>query len=199
MQEVYSGLTAAVVSLSEVESFAPSRCVGWARRDLVVHVLADAQRALVALNTPAGRAASINRVGYWAATSDADFSAAAVSSVRLMGSAWSWSRLSEVWSETAAAAAHLLGQTSPGAVLLTQGHCITAQDLASTLVVEAAIHHLDLVVGLNVPGPPPGPLREVRQVLEALHGNALPGTDEQIALYGTGRDERQGLRLRLLG
>jgi hypothetical protein len=46
--------------------------------------------------------------------------------------------------------------------------------LLSTLAVEAAVHHLDLVASLDRPGPPPEALAEVRRVLEGLHGGPLP-------------------------
>jgi hypothetical protein len=62
--------------------------------------------------------------------------------------------------------------------------------LLSTLVVEAAVHHLDLVVGLDRPGPAAAPLAEVRRVLEGLYGGPLPTgwDDATLARWGTGRE-----------
>ena len=37
-------------------------------------------------------------------------------------------------------------RADPAALVATQGHVLTVRDLAQTLVVEAALHHLDLVV-----------------------------------------------------
>ena len=48
-------------------------------------------------------------------------------------------------------------------------------DLLSTLTVEAAVHHLDLVLRLDRPGPAAGPLAEVRRVLEGLLGRPAAG------------------------
>ncbi len=48
----YGDLAALAVSLDEDASWRPTACAGWAVRDLVHHLLGDAQRALVALATP---------------------------------------------------------------------------------------------------------------------------------------------------
>jgi hypothetical protein len=67
---------------------------------------------------------------------------------------------------------------------------LTVADFLSTLTVEAAVHHLDLVVRLDRPGPAPGPLAEVRRVLEGLLGAPLPAAwdDATAARRGTGRE-----------
>ena len=67
---------------------------------------------------------------------------------------------------------------------------LTVADLLSTLAVEAAVHHLDLVVRLDRPGPAAGPLAEVRRVLEGLLGGPLPDRwdDATAARRGTGRE-----------
>ena len=63
-------------------------------------------------------------------------------------------------------------------------------DLLSTLAVEAAVHHLDLVAHLERPGPASQPLAEVRRVLEGLLGRPLPAgwDDATAARRGTGRE-----------
>ena len=63
-------------------------------------------------------------------------------------------------------------------------------DFLSTLTVEAAVHHLDLVLRLDRPGPAAGALAEVRRVLEGLAGSALPSRwdDVTAARRGTGRE-----------
>jgi hypothetical protein len=67
---------------------------------------------------------------------------------------------------------------------------LSVADFLSTLVVEAAVHHLDLVLRLDRPGPAAGPLGEVRRVLEDLLGRPLPGRwdDATAARRGTGRE-----------
>jgi hypothetical protein len=78
----------------------------------------------------------------------------------------------------------------PADLVGTQGRVLTVADLLSTLTVEAAVHHLDLVVRLDRPGPAAGPLAEVRRVLEGLLGAPLPGNwdDVTAARRGTGRE-----------
>ena len=72
----------------------------------------------------------------------------------------------------------------------TQGHVLTVDDLLSTLTVEAAVHHLDLVAHLDRPGPAAEPMAEVRRVLEGLLGRPLPAgwDDVTAARRGTGRE-----------
>jgi hypothetical protein len=61
-------------------------------------------------------------------------------------------------------------------------------------VVEAAVHHLDLVVRLDRPGPAAGPLGEVRRVLEGINDGPLPAgwDDATAARRGTGREPLTG-------
>jgi hypothetical protein len=61
---------------------------------------------------------------------------------------------------------------------------------AATLAVEAAVHFLDLTVGLpSAPPPDPASAGLVRRVLDGLLGQPLPtGWDDvEYALKGTGR------------
>jgi hypothetical protein len=56
-----------------------------------------------------------------------------------------------------------LAALAPYPVVATQGHVITVPDLAATLVVEATIHHLDMIAELPAaPGPPAVGLAFVR-------------------------------------
>jgi len=69
-------------------------------------------------------------------------------------------------------------------------HLISVADLASTLVVEATTHLLDLTVDLaGAPAPAPAALTEGRRVLEGLNGGPLPAAwdDTEAVLKGTGR------------
>ena len=97
----------------------------------------------------------------------------------------SWSMLRDMHAETASAAAHAAQHSDPRALVGTQGHTLAVDDLLSTLVVEAAIHHLDMVVHLPaVAGPTAAPLAEVRRVVDALASNPFPAdwADEDVAL-----------------
>jgi hypothetical protein len=59
-------------------------------------------------------------------------------------------------------------------LVATQGHVLRVDDLIATLVVEAAIHHLDLTVGLDDAGPRAAPLAVTRATLDALLGRPVP-------------------------
>ena len=60
------------------------------------------------------------------------------------------------WAETAAAATHAAGRADAGGFIGTQGHVLAVPDFLVTLVTEAVIHHLDLIVSLpQAPQPAP--------------------------------------------
>jgi hypothetical protein len=66
---------------------------------------------------------------------------------------------------------------------------LTPADFTATLVVEAAVHYLDLTVHLPAAPPPAAALALVRRVLDGLAGQPLPSSwdDVSCALKGTGR------------
>jgi len=94
------------------------------------------------------------------------------------------------YAETSAAAVVAAGRADLQAPVGTQGRVLTVADFLSTLVVEAAVHHLDLVVRLARPGPAAEPLAEVRRVLAGLLGAPLPDRwdDVTAARRSTGRE-----------
>lgn len=199
LRTAYGDLIQIVHGLSDAESWLPTGCLGWTVRDLVQHHLLDGQRALVALGTPAPPPADTDAVSYWSAwqpgTPQAD---AQRRVVRALSGVWSSvEALADTYVETLSAVLQLAGRAAPEDLVSTQGHTLTVDDLTSTLVVEAAVHHLDLVAGgrsgwgLDRPGPRPGPLREVRLVLDGLLGTTATTDwdDRRWALIGTGRAE----------
>jgi hypothetical protein len=106
-----------------------------------------------------------------------------------MASAWSSVRgPADLYADTARAVLALAGRTGPGLTVTTQGRCLTVASLLSTLVVEAAVHHLDLEPVLPDP-PHPQVLAEARRVLDALLGSPAPATwdDVRYLRLATGR------------
>jgi hypothetical protein len=65
LRRAYGDLAHIAEGLDEMASWQPTRCAGWAVRDLVFHLLGDAQRALVALASPAAGPADRDAVTYW--------------------------------------------------------------------------------------------------------------------------------------
>ena len=203
----YSALTDLLGTVDDEESWSPTACTGWAVRDLTFHVWMDAQRALVALHTPADGPADRDAVSYWGDWGpDPEGAANGRRRTRVSASMFlRWPQLREEYAGTARAVVHAAGVASPDALVATQGHVLAVDDLLSTLAVEASIHHLDLAVGLPGRPGPSGPsaagLAEARRVVEALLGAVEPlaWSDERCVLVGTGRadptpDERTMLR-----
>ncbi|SEB50012.1 TIGR03083 family protein [Nocardioides exalbidus] len=189
----YAALAAAVGALGEDDAWTPTGCVGWTVRDLLLHLHADAVRALVAAHSPARRPADCDAVSYWRQWgSDPEADEESRRLTRVEAGLRSFAALRERWQEASAAAVDAVSALGPGDVVATQGHAITASDLASTLAVEATLHHLDLVAHLG-PGatrPSPSGLAEARRVVEELLGRTLDGWgDERVATVGTGRAE----------
>ena len=176
LEEAYAGVTALLAGLSEEGLAAPSHCDGWRVRDVLVHLVLDPQRALVACATPTDDPASVDAVTYWAAEGGGPDDGAHAAFVRGWADALSTAGLRRLWADTAAAAARAVAALPAQARVRTQGHVLTVGDLADTLVVEAVVHHLDAVAG-GGPLPAPGPLRAARSRLEAMAGAPVDYAD----------------------
>lgn len=188
----YGDLARLLQDLDDDEAGRPSGCAGWAVLDLAQHLVFDARRGLVATATPAAGPADCDAVAYWAAWSQSAADAADdLWRTRVSASvAGGIGALAAAYAETAAAAVVSAGRLGPTDLVATQGHVLARDELLSTLVVEAAVHHLDLVRSLDRPGPAAGPLAEVRRVLGGVLGSDLPvdWDDATAARRGTGRE-----------
>jgi uncharacterized protein (TIGR03083 family) len=207
LADAYDGITRVVADLPDTDLLRPTRCRGWLVADLLQHVLADAQRALVTFATPADGPPDVDHAGYWArnhAAGDPDASAAHAAWVRRTAAAYSRpSGVVAVWRDTAPAAVRAARAAGPATHVATQGHVLTVPDFVATLVTEAVVHHLDLVVDL--PGaPPPGPAatQVALATLAVLAGGLPPAWDDAEALLkAAGREpltdaDRQALGAR---
>lgn len=190
LAEVYAAFTAALGERSEDELARPSRAEAWTVRELLVHQLGDARRALVALATPAEGPADVDAASYWRAfqPGSGDGGAAEAQWVVRSAAAYAGSAgLIAEWrdtSEAAARAAAAAMAADPQAVVATQGHALAVVDLVSTLVVEATVHLLDAWTD-----PPAAALAHTIGVLERLHGGPLPpaASPAEQVLQATGR------------
>ncbi|MGY1649705.1 maleylpyruvate isomerase N-terminal domain-containing protein [Geodermatophilus sp. SYSU D01119] len=192
LRATYADLAGLVTGLTPGEGDRPSGCSGWTVLDLTQHLLDDARRGLVALATPAGGPATTDAVVYWRSwqpTPEEDDGTAWRTRVRA-STTGGLVHLAPLYAETAAAVCVTAGRVGATDLVGTQGRVLTAGDLCSTLAVEAAVHHLDLVAHLDRPGPGPGGLAEARRVLEGLLGGPLPAAwdDATAARRGTGRE-----------
>jgi hypothetical protein len=190
LRTTYDDLVAALARIDDELSWAPTGCLGWSVRDLTWHCAADARRALVALHTPVDGVADTDSVSYWRDWGADDDDLGRRFGRMQSGVYENWSELRDMHAETARAAVHAAGHSDPRAVVGTQGQALAVDDLLSTLVVEAAIHHLDMVVHLpDAAGPTAAPLAEARRVVDTLASSPFPRewADEDVVLLGTGR------------
>ncbi|TDC57390.1 hypothetical protein E1258_22155 [Micromonospora sp. KC207] len=186
LAQAYAGITAVVAPLDDAGLQRPTRCRGWLVADLLFHVLCDAQRALVALASPADGPADSDDVSYWRAFAPSTDGAETGTGRRATrndagGDARhaGWARRSaaaferpsgvvRVWADTAPAAVRAAAAADPAGFVATQGHVLRVPDLLATLTTEAVVHHLDLIVDLS-DAPPPAPL-PVRVAVTSLGG-----------------------------
>jgi hypothetical protein len=191
LRGAYADVVTALRDLDEEAAWLPTGCAGWSVRDLVFHMRGDAQRALVAFARPADAAPDTDHVSYWTHWKPGtDAAQVDLRMTRISASVYSALRpILESFAETTEAVAYAAAHTDPELPVRTQGHVLRAGDLVHTLVVEAAVHHLDLVVALDRPGPSAATLRPVREALDGLLGEPVPlaWDDAAYARAGTGR------------
>ncbi|WP_433127916.1 maleylpyruvate isomerase N-terminal domain-containing protein [Micromonospora sp. CA-240977] len=194
LAQAYDGITAVVGDLDDAGLQRATRCPGWLVADLLLHVLGDAQRALVTLASPVDGPADVDDVSYWR-----DFPAGDDESAR---HAW-WVRRSAaafdsptaivtLWRDTAPAAVRAAWSANPEGYVTTQGHVLRVPDFLATLTTEAVVHHLDLTLELP-DAPPPGPLA-VRVAVATMDGllsddavRPAAWDDNEFLLKATGR------------
>ncbi|MEV2237806.1 maleylpyruvate isomerase N-terminal domain-containing protein [Micromonospora sp. NPDC049891] len=193
LANAYDGISTVVADLDDSDLQRPTRCRGWLVADLLFHVLCDAQRALVALASPAAPPATVDSVSYWHSFPGDDESAR---------HAW-WARRSaadfdrpsgvvRLWADTAPAAVRAAGSADPNGLVTTQGHVLRVADLLDTLTTEAVVHHLDLVLDLSdAPMPGPAATRVATTTVDALLDGAVARpsgwSDHDYLLKATGR------------
>ncbi|WP_395657356.1 maleylpyruvate isomerase N-terminal domain-containing protein [Nocardioides sp.] len=179
LADTYDAFTAHVTGLAPAGLEQPTRAPAWNVRQLLFHQLLDAQRALVALATPASGEPDVDDVTYWRPflPSGGGDDAAHARFVVAVADAYDGPRgLLAQWTATAGAAGHAARAADPEGRIATQGHVLTVPDFVSTLLVEATIHLLDAHGA-----PPPAAVAHTRRVLEAIDGEPLPpGSDAEV-------------------
>jgi hypothetical protein len=173
----YGRLTEVAQGLTDADFARNTRCTGMAVGPLLVHLLYDAERALMGFATPTVAETDRDFVSYWRdfphwdqgdPEPDPSFERTVASAYRhpsekLVGH---WRGVSE-----AAVRAGAVALAEKGRRIETQGHVLRATDFAATLVVEATVHHLDLIVELpDAPEPDPEGLQVTARTLDGLFG-----------------------------
>jgi uncharacterized protein (TIGR03083 family) len=188
----WAALRAAVADLPDDDFARPSGCAGWLIRDLVCHLVIDAQDVLITLATPADAAPTRDAVTYWEVSSappagDDELSALTVR----LAAAYQEPRLlkfhlDDVGSAAGRAAA-LADRRQP---VSTRDQVLTAGDYLDAYVMEWTLHHLDLIAHLRGGiRPPASGLARSREMLVKIAGTAFPPSfsDCDALLVGTGR------------
>ncbi|QIZ00573.1 maleylpyruvate isomerase N-terminal domain-containing protein [Streptomyces sp. S1D4-11] len=188
----WTALRTAVAELPDEDFTRPSGCTGWLVRDLVCHLIIDAQDVLTTLVTPAETEPTRDAVTYWdvAETPPTGDEPLDALTVRL-AAAYEEPRLlkfhlDEVGSTTGRAAE----LAAPGLRVSTRDEVLTAGDYLSAYVLEWTQHHLDLLAHLpGMAGPPAQGLARTREMLEEIARAAFPASlsDKDALLVGTGR------------
>jgi len=201
---VWDGLRDAVAGLRGAHWTRPSGCAGWLVRDLVFHLLVDAQDVLVALACATDAEPTADANTYWQPGEPADGSGAHAEFVRRSSRAYATSDgLRHHFADVATAAARASAAAEPAGRIETRGQVLTVADFLTTYLVETTLHHLDLVEHLpDVAGPSPAALAATRRELEHVTGAPISSTveDRDAVLMATGRRPAPaGVRVLTLG
>jgi hypothetical protein len=188
----WAALREAVAQLADADFALPSGCKGWLVRDLVCHLIIDAQDVLITLVTPAVAEPTRNAVTYWdvaqAPPSGDDPLGALI--VRL-AAAYEQPRLLKFHLDDVGSAAGRAAELAdPLLRVSTRGQVLTAGDYLSAYVLEWTLHHLDLIAHLSDAAAPPAEgLAQSREMLEMIAGAPFPRSfsDTDALWVGTGR------------
>ncbi|WP_167160309.1 maleylpyruvate isomerase N-terminal domain-containing protein [Streptomyces sp. MBT27] len=200
----WAALLAVVAGLPERDFGRPSGCAGWLVRDLVCHLVIDAQDVLITLVTPADAEPTVDAVTYWKAGNqppDGDDPLDALT-VRLAAAYEDPELLKFHLEDVGSAAGRAARLADPDTRVRTQDQVLTTGDYLAAYVLEWTLHHLDLSDRLpGVAGPPAEGAAASRALLEAIAGAAFPPSfsDTDVLLIGTGRRVPTPARLDELG
>lgn len=185
-------MRAAVAELPDEDFAQPSGCSGWLVRDLVCHLVIDAQDVLITLVTPAETEPTRDAVTYWDVaesppTGDDPLDALIVR----LAAAYQEPRLLKFHLDDVGSAAGRAAELADtGLRVGTRDEVLTAGDYLCAYVLEWTLHHLDLVAHLpHAAQPPAEGLARSREMLEKIAGAAFPASfsDKDALLVGTGR------------
>ncbi|WLQ49026.1 maleylpyruvate isomerase N-terminal domain-containing protein [Streptomyces poriferorum] len=188
----WAALRAAVAGLPDEDFVRPSGCTGWLVRDLVCHLVIDAQDVLITLATPVASEPTRDAVTYWevSATPPTGDDPLDALTVRLAAA------YEEPWllrfhlDDVGSAAGRAAVLADPTGRVGTRDEVFTVDEYLTTYVLEWTLHHLDLIAHLpDAADPPPEGLARSRVLLESIAGAAFPASlsDRDALLIGTGR------------
>ncbi|MDX8141143.1 maleylpyruvate isomerase N-terminal domain-containing protein [Lentzea sp. BCCO 10_0061] len=188
----WTKLRDAVQKLPGEDFAAPSGCAGWLVRDLVCHLVIDAQDVLITLVSPSDAEPTHDAVTYWSVSHTPPTGQDPLDAliVRLAAAYEDPELLKFHLSDVGEAAGRAAILADPAAGVGTQGMALTVESYLGAYVWEWTLHHLDLRAHLpHVPEPPAETLTRCREILETIAGSAFPTSfsDTDALLVGTGR------------
>ena len=197
-------MRSAVAALSDEDLARPSGCAGWLVRDLVCHLVIDAQDVLITLATPATAEPTRDAVTYWEVasappTGEDPLDALIVRLAAAYGEPW---LLKFHLDDVGSAAGRAAELADPDGRVGTRDEVFTTGDYLTAYILEWTLHHLDLNAQLPHPIEPPAEgLAHSRSMLETISGVAFPASfsDTDALLVGTGRRAPTDEELSALG
>jgi Mycothiol maleylpyruvate isomerase N-terminal domain len=188
----WTALLTTVAELPDGDFEKPSGCRGWLVRDLVCHLVIDAQDVLITLATPTAAEPTRNALTYWevGTTPPSGDDPLDALTVRLAAAYQDPRLLRFHLDDVGSAAGRAAGLADPSQRVGTRGQVLTAGDYLSAYVLEWTLHHLDLIARLpGAPEPPAETLTAARAMLEGIAGTAFPASwsDAETLRVGTGR------------
>jgi hypothetical protein len=190
--ESWAALRAAVAGLRPEDFEQPSGCAGWLVRDLVCHLVIDAQDVLITLATPADAQVTRNALTYWEVTGTPPTGEDPLDAltVRLAAAYEDPDLLTFHLDDVGSAAGRAADLADPRLLVSTKEQVLTVGDYLDAYVLEWTLHHLDLVAHLPaMAGPPAAGLARSRVMLCDIAGVHFPAgfSDSDVLLVGTGR------------
>ncbi|MER5570199.1 maleylpyruvate isomerase N-terminal domain-containing protein [Streptomyces goshikiensis] len=200
----WTALRTAVADLCDQDFEQPSGCAGWLVRDLVCHLVIDAQDVLITLATPVEAEPTVDAVTYWNVDDRPPTGQDPLDAltVRLAAAYGDPHLLRFHLDDVGSAAGRAAALADPGVRVGTRGEVLTVADYLDAYVLEWTLHHLDLTAHLPaVAGPPAEGTARSRAMLETIAGAAFPAsvTDTDALLVGTGRRAPTGAERAALG
>ncbi|MEV5876331.1 maleylpyruvate isomerase N-terminal domain-containing protein [Streptomyces sp. NPDC052101] len=187
----WTALRTAVAELPDEYFERPSGCAGWLVRDLVCHLVIDAQDVLITLVTPADTEPTVDAVTYWKLVEPPTGEDPLDALIPRLAAAYGEPRwLKFHLDDVGSAAGRAAELADPAVRVSTRDEVLTVGDYLSAYVVEWTLHHLDLIARLPAAAEPPAEtLAAARASLEEIAGTAFPAalSDKDALLIGTGR------------
>jgi hypothetical protein len=187
----WAALRAAVADLPDEDFERPSGCTGWLVRDLVCHLVIDAQDVLITLVTPAETEPTVDAVTYWNLVEPPTGEDPLDALIPRLAAAYGEPRwLKFHLDDVGSAAGRAAELADPAGRVSTRDEVLTVGDYLSAYVLEWTLHHLDLIAHLpSAAEPPVETLAAARASLEKIGGTPFPASfsDKDALLIGTGR------------